>query len=176
MKAKAKTKTKSRTKAKAKSKVKVQAKAKTKAKAKMQTKSKAQPKSKIQTESSGKSDFSAAARRLEAILMKYQRGELKGRHDPWLGGVCLIAPANEASKGREVWFGAVGERKNYVSYHLMPVYAFPDLLKKISPELKQRMQGKSCFNFKEVDEKLFAELARLTDEGYKRFKAEKLLR
>ena len=163
-KAKAKAKSRSKTKAKAKSKVKVQAKAK------IQTKSKAQPKS------SRESDFTAAARRLEAILMKYQRGDLKGRHDPWLGGVCLIGPANEASKGREVWFGAVGERKNYVSYHLMPVYAFPDLLKKVSPELKARMQGKSCFNFKEVDEKLFAELARLTEEGYKRFKAEKLVR
>jgi hypothetical protein len=159
MRAKAKTKAKSRSKAKAKSKVKAQAKSKTKTRAK----------------SPAKSDFGAAARKLEAILMKYQRGDLKGRRDPWIGGVCLIGPANEASKGREVWFGAVGERKNYVSYHLMPVYAFPDLLKKVSPELKARMQGKSCFNFKEVDDKLFAELARLTEEGYKRFVAEKLL-
>ena len=160
MKAKAKTKSKSRSKAKLKSKVKVHAKSK----------------AKTRTKSSAKSDFAAAARKLEAILMKYQRGDLKGRRDPWIGGVCLIGPANEASKGREVWFGAVGERKNYVSYHLMPVYAFPDLLKKVSPELKARMQGKSCFNFKEVDDKLFAELARLTEEGYQRFKEEKLLR
>lgn len=160
MKAKAKTKVKSRSKAKAKSKVKMQAKSK----------------AETRTKSAAKSDFSAAARKLEAILMKYQRGSLKSRPDPWIGGVCLIGPANEASKGREVWFGAVGERKSYVSYHLMPVYAFPDLLKKVSPELKARMQGKSCFNFKEVDEKLFAELARLTEEGYKRFKEEKLLR
>ena len=160
MKAKAKTKAKSRSKAKSKAKSKV----------------KAQAKSKTTTKASATSDFTAAARKLEAILMKYERGSLKSRPDPWIGGFCLIGPATEASKGREVWFGAVGERKNYVSYHLMPVYAFPDLLKKVSPELKARMQGKSCFNFKEVDEKLFAELARLTEEGYKRFKEEKLLR
>ena len=162
MKAKAKTKAKSRSKAKSKTKSKVNAQAKSKAK--------------TRTKSPAKSDFTAAARKLEAILMKYQRGSLKSRPDPWIGGFCLIGPATEASKGREVWFGAVGERKNYVSYHLMPVYAFPDLLKKVSPELKARMQGKSCFNFREVDNKLFAELARLTEEGYQRFKEEKLLR
>ncbi len=67
-------------------------------------------------------------------------------------------------------------RKNYVSYHLMPVYAFPELLKGASPELKKRMQGKSCFNFKAVDDKLFAELLRLTEKGYQRFKDEKLIR
>ena len=40
----------------------------------------------------------------------------------------------------------------------------------ISPELKKRMQGKSCFNFKDVDEKLFKELAALTEISYKRLK------
>src|ERR1700752_2112410 len=52
-------------------------------------------------------------------------------------------------------FGGVRMGKNYVSYHLVPVYASPDLLKMISPELKKRMQGKGCFNFKQVDKKLF---------------------
>jgi hypothetical protein len=31
------------------------------------------------------------------------------------------------------------------------------------------MQGKSCFNFKEVDEKLFKELKQLTQAGAARF-------
>ena len=119
--------------------------------------------------------FGDVVRKLETILRKYERGGLKPRRDV-MGGFCLIGPATETSRGREVWFGAVGPRKSYVSYHLMPVYMFPDLLKKASPALKKRMQGKSCFNFKEVDEKLFAELAKLTDEGFKRFQAEKLVR
>jgi hypothetical protein len=38
------------------------------------------------------------------------------------------------------------------------------------------MQGKSCFNFTSVDEKLFNELAELTERGYERFKQEKLIR
>jgi len=146
-----------------------------KSKSKARSRTKAKTKSKARSTSAKNPNFAAAAKELEAILMKYKRGGLESRTDVF-GQKCLIGPATETSKGREVWFGAVGVRKNYVSYHLMPMYVCPDLLKKMSPELKKRMQGKSCFNFKEVDEKLFAELARLTEEGYQRFKEEKLLR
>ena len=72
-------------------------------------------------------------------------------------------------------FGAVRLGKNYVSFYLMSVYASPDLLKAMSPELKKRMQGKSCFNFKEVDEKLFQELGKLTKAGATRFSSEKFI-
>ena len=54
----------------------------------------------------------------------------------------------------------------YVSYHFMPVYMFPKLRDGMSEELKARMQGKSCFNFKAVDESLFKELAELTAKGF----------
>ena len=66
-------------------------------------------------------------------------------------------------------FGGVRRGRNYVSFYLMSVYASPDLLKGMSPELKKRMQGKSCFNFKEVDKKLFGELAKLTKAGAAKF-------
>ena len=69
-----------------------------------------------------------------------------------------------------MFFGAVRITKNYVSYHLMPVYVFPELLSGISPELMRRMQGKSCFNFKSPDQELFKELAELTAAGYRRYK------
>ncbi|MBI3914475.1 MAG: hypothetical protein HY327_09885 [Chloroflexi bacterium] len=52
----------------------------------------------------------------------------------------------------------------------MPVYAFPDLLKNISPGLKKRMQGKSCFNFRAINEVEMRELERLTKAGAARFK------
>jgi len=52
--------------------------------------------------------------------------------------------------------------KGYVSYHLMGVYGNPKLLAGVSKELLARMQGKSCFNFKNVDEGLFQELDGLT--------------
>lgn len=52
--------------------------------------------------------------------------------------------------------------KNYVSFYLMPVYAQSALQDAISPALRKRMQGKSCFNFVAVDEPLFQELTQLT--------------
>lgn len=85
----------------------------------------------------------------------------------------LDAPFSE-KYGREIFFGSVQIRKNYVSFYLFPVYMFPDLLENISPALKKRMQGKSCFNFKEIDPGLFRELKQLTKRGFARFKKEKL--
>ena len=72
-------------------------------------------------------------------------------------------------------FGGVRRGKNYVSFYLMSVYACPELLQSMSPELKKRMQGKSCFNFKEVDENLFKELATLTKAGAAKFNDEKFI-
>jgi len=48
----------------------------------------------------------------------------------------------------------------------MPVYGDPRLLVDMSPELRRRMQGKSCFNFTRVDEGLLTELTDLTRRGY----------
>jgi hypothetical protein len=72
-------------------------------------------------------------------------------------------------------FGGVQVKKNYVSYHLMPVYAYPELLDNISPALKKRMQGKSCFNFTKVDEETLKELGTLTKKGFEAFKKAKLV-
>jgi DNA-binding transcriptional ArsR family regulator len=76
---------------------------------------------------------------------------------------------------RELFFGAVQIKKSYVSFHLMPVYMFPDLLLDMSEGLKKRMQGKSCFNFKRLEPELIRELAELTRRGFARFEAERLV-
>jgi hypothetical protein len=76
---------------------------------------------------------------------------------------------------KEVFFGAVSIKKNYVSYYLMPIYIFPDLLMEVSDGLKKHMQGKSCFNFKTVDDGLFDELDHLTQKSVKRIRTENLL-
>jgi hypothetical protein len=71
-----------------------------------------------------------------------------------------------------LFFGAVQIKKNYVSYHLMPVYVTPALLDDVSPALKACMQGKSCFNFKSIEPALFKELAALTKSGYASYKSQ----
>lgn len=60
--------------------------------------------------------------------------------------------------------------KGYVSYHLMPVYGCPKVLEGVSKKLRARMQGKSCFNFKVVDESLFEELDKLTTDSFAAFR------
>lgn len=69
---------------------------------------------------------------------------------------------------KEIFFASTQIKKNYVSFYLMPVYMFPDLLKNISPELKKHMQGKSCFNFKKVEPELLEELGKLTKMSFER--------
>jgi len=46
----------------------------------------------------------------------------------------------------------------------------PELNQNISPALRKRMQGKTCFNFKEdPDPDLVAELKRLAEDGLKQW-------
>ena len=67
-----------------------------------------------------------------------------------------------------MWFGSVRLGKAYVSIHLMPLYMNPALTSTISPALKKRMQGKTCFNFKTAPEpELIAELERLPEASLK---------
>jgi len=47
--------------------------------------------------------------------------------------------------------------------------------KGVSPELKKRMQGKTCFNFASVEEGLFGELAALTRKGFEEFQRRELV-
>lgn len=83
----------------------------------------------------------------------------------------LDGPYSEKWK-KELFFASAQVRKNYVSFYLMPVYMYPDLLQEVSPELKKHMQGKSCFNFKKVEPELLKELTALTKKGFARFKQE----
>jgi hypothetical protein len=67
-----------------------------------------------------------------------------------------------AKPSAPMWFGAVRSEKAYVSYHLMPLYTDGALKADIPPELAQRMQGKTCFNFTRPDPELFRALGTLT--------------
>jgi hypothetical protein len=78
-------------------------------------------------------------------------------------------------RGKPLYFAGLRTGKNYVSFHLLPVYFAPELLKGMSPALKKRRQGKACFNFTAVDGACFAELSRLTAAGLKLFKSQKFL-
>lgn len=67
---------------------------------------------------------------------------------------------------KPLYFGSVKVCKNYVSFHVMPIYVFPELREGISPELTRCMQGKSCFNFQKSKPELFNELEALVKSGF----------
>jgi hypothetical protein len=78
-------------------------------------------------------------------------------------------------KDNPLFFGAVIRGRANVSFHLMPLYWEPALTKGISSGLRERMQGKSCFNFSAPDAALFRELARLTSRGFALYRRKNLL-
>src|SRR5205085_2613372 len=77
-------------------------------------------------------------------------------------------------RGKPLYFAGVRSGKSYTSFYFMPVYCSSALLRSMSPELKRRMQGRACFNFKQVDDALFAELAQLIRTGLQHYTVEKL--
>jgi hypothetical protein len=111
-------------------------------------------------------DFENTFAKLKEILKAYESKLIVVADTP--NHYALETPQVMKNKHR-VYFGGVKIGKSYVSYHLMPMYAVEELRNAMSPELKKRMQGKSCFNFSMPDEKLFKELAKLTRIGFKRF-------
>jgi hypothetical protein len=108
---------------------------------------------------SPQTDFILVFEKLKAILKPYAKN-LTITADTSTA-YSLDSAYSEKHK-KAIFFGAAQIKKNYVSFYLMPVYMFPELLKGISPELKKHMQGKSCFNFKKIEPDPFKELKQLT--------------
>src|SRR5882762_1885405 len=109
-------------------------------------------------------EFEKVFNRLKAILQKH-------------AGAFTVRPDAESSYGLQgkpgpatlkAWGGKLKKPvmpvawieigKSYVSYHVMGLYTNTALQNSLSKELTTRMQGKTCFNFKNVNETLFKEL------------------
>jgi hypothetical protein len=114
-------------------------------------------------------NLQAVFQELRVILKPYADQLVTTKDDD----VELYVDTKHIQKNKKpLFFGAVQIKKNYVSYHLMPVYVQPELLTGVSAELKARMQGKSCFNFAVSDQRLFEELAVLTKSGFDSYRAQ----
>lgn len=114
-------------------------------------------------------DFTAVFAALHSVLAPYAT-KLDTKKDDETE---LYVDTQHLQKNKKpLFFGAVQVKKSFVSFHLMPVYLKPELLASVSPELKSRMQGKSCFNFSAVEPALIKELAALTKASYASYKAQ----
>ena len=117
-----------------------------------------------------KSDFTKVFAELKSIFKPYAK-KMDVLHDT--DAHYMLNTRFIMRNKQPLCFGGVRMGKSYVSFYLMSVYASPELLKNISPELRKRMQGMSCFNFKKVDKKLFSELKTLTKDGATKFSDQK---
>jgi len=113
------------------------------------------------------SEFKSVFARLRAILRKHAGSYRVKEDEPdsyWV--------ETGVHPERKMRLAVAGVRigKAYVSFHLMPVYGCPKLLDGASASLMARMQGKSCFSFKAVDDALFDELERLTARSFAAFR------
>ena len=98
--------------------------------------------------------------RLRTVMLENAPGQVVGKDAA--GDLVVRTTVVDPKTGQPGWFGTVTIKKSYVAYHLMPLYTDAALSESVSPGLAKRRQGKTCFNFKVVDEALFAELAKLT--------------
>jgi hypothetical protein len=90
------------------------------------------------------------------------------------GDYQVASPTLKDRIGRPLYIAGVKTGKNYVSYHVMPIYMKPELLKSVPPALKKRMPGKACFNFTTVDRGQLRDLATVTKAGIEAFRDIKL--
>lgn len=108
-------------------------------------------------------EFEPVFRALREVMARAAVGMSVTRDEP--GEMVVRTPWTDPKTKEPGWFGSVKAGKAYVSYHLMPLYAFPEMRERVPPELAKRMQGKTCFNFKRAEPELFSALERLTAEA-----------
>lgn len=113
-------------------------------------------------------EFAETFAALRGLLQRHGKKLLTTVDKP--GDFQVGSPTMTDRIGRPLFVAAVQIKKTYVSFHLMPVYAKPALLASLSPALKQRMQGKACFNFSAIDADQLKELSALTKTGIDGFK------
>jgi len=113
------------------------------------------------------SSFQATFEALRKLLKPYERSLTVVKDEP--GKYFLASKVSKTRSGSAIWFGGAEIKKNYVTFHLVPVYMNPGLVKDMSPSLRKRMHGKGCLNFTDIDPALVVELATLTKRGFAGF-------
>jgi hypothetical protein len=112
-------------------------------------------------------DLPATFLALRAILEPFEPALVKVHDNE---GHYYLDTAHLQKNGKPLFFGAVRTGKNQVSFHLMPVYLWPELLEGTSEALLARMQGKSCFNLNTPDAEVVEALRALTRKGFERYR------
>ncbi|MBC7926101.1 MAG: hypothetical protein H7039_10645 [Bryobacteraceae bacterium] len=110
-------------------------------------------------------EFSAAFDALVGLLRPLESRLAVKADEP---GNYMTETRAPSYRGKPMMFASVAS-KSYVAFHFFPVYLWPEMLDAISPELRRKMQGKTCWNFRRVEPELFSELQRLVQDGLQRY-------
>ena len=123
------------------------------------------------------STFAAVFATLKPVLGRYAQQLHVAKDEPEEYLLVTKSPSPyKQHKGQPLQFGSFPFGKAYVSFRLMPLYMCPVLTKEVSPSLKKRMQGKTCFNFrKEPELEAIVDLDRLPKAALRKWAADKLL-
>ena len=111
-------------------------------------------------------EFDATFEALRALFKPYERHFVVIVNKP---GKYYLSYNTPKTASGTIWFGGAEIKKNYVTYHFVPIYAAPALVKTLPASLKKRMQGKGCFNFTAIEPAQMKALKTLTKKGFDSF-------
>ena len=74
-------------------------------------------------------------------------------------------------KYKEIYFGGVLIQKTMVAFYFFPIYSHPTEFVIPAP-IKKNLKGKSCFNFKKLDDAQEKAIGQLLKEGLALYKKE----
>ncbi|MGH9496126.1 MAG: hypothetical protein ACRD3B_14095 [Candidatus Sulfotelmatobacter sp.] len=138
----------------------------------MPTKKKAKPKATSGPKASANAEFESTFKELKRVLGAFAP-KLKVTDDE--PHKYTLVTKSKNWRGQHMFFGALMQGKAYVSYHIMALYMDPELIKTVPPELKKRMQGKACFNFRSPDDVVFRQLKDVTQACLEKYRAKNWL-
>jgi hypothetical protein len=112
-------------------------------------------------------DFQATFEALKDVLRKYEPKCVVHKDDAqWY----YLNTTKIGANKQPTMFAATRIGKNYVSFHLMPLYCCAELVDGMPEFLRARMQGKACLNFKAIKPEELKAIAQVTEKGFRIFK------
>lgn len=104
-------------------------------------------------------DLAALEARLQAVLDPY-----RDRLEPVeVYGQPFLRPPGAT---KHQWFAGVNRTGDVVRFSLLPMYAHPELLEGVSPELLRRKRAATVFAFSEIEDSQLRELEALVARAY----------
>ena len=107
-------------------------------------------------------DLVALEARLEHVLDPY-----RGRLEP--ATIYNMPTLRRPGAKAHEWFAFVKPASKHVSFFLMPIVTWPDLLDGCSDALRRRHKATSTFTFTTLDEGLIGELEDLVSRAFERY-------